>query len=263
MVDAIRRFLARPNDDAGKTFAVAVAVAIASALTVSTASVLLEPFQAANIAAEQEARMEAMLDALPGMRALMLETGVDRLETRMVELSTGEFVPGADPADYDFAAAIGAEETSADIPEEDDIAGLRRVPLAAPVHILQKDGEAMLVVLPVRGTGYQSTIRAMLALESDLNTIAGLTVLEQGETPGLGARILEPDWQAQWAGRTLGEEPGRVLLTVTRGGATELWEIDGITGATRTGTGIQNMIRFWTGEHGYGPFLERLREEGL
>jgi Na(+)-translocating NADH:ubiquinone oxidoreductase C subunit len=68
---------------------------------------------------------------------------------------------------------------------------------------LERDGDLLLIVLPVYGSGYASTIRAMLALEPDLSTVAALTITEQGETPGLGARITEPDWQAQWPGKEL------------------------------------------------------------
>ena len=41
------------------------------------------------------------------------------------------------------------------------------------------------------------------------------------------------------------------------------FEVDGISGATRTSNGISNMLRFWLGPGGFGPFLTRLKEEGL
>jgi Na+-transporting NADH:ubiquinone oxidoreductase subunit C len=121
----------------------------------------------------------------------------------------------------------------------------------------------MLIVLPVYGQGYASTIRAMLALEADLRTVAALTVLEQGETPGLGALIAEDAWQAQWPGTTAIGEDGTPVIEVVKDGATEPWEIDGLTGATRTSNAMQFMVNFWLGPDGYGPVLERLRTEGL
>jgi Na+-transporting NADH:ubiquinone oxidoreductase subunit C len=54
-----------------------------------------------------------------------------------------------------------------------------------PVHLLERDDDLLLIVLPVQGRGYQSAIQAMLALEPDLNSIAALTITEQGETPGI------------------------------------------------------------------------------
>jgi Na+-transporting NADH:ubiquinone oxidoreductase subunit C len=121
----------------------------------------------------------------------------------------------------------------------------------------------LLIVLPVSGNGYQSVIKAMLALEPDLSTIAALTITQQGDTPGLGARIEDPAWQALWAGKQAVDETGQVAITVVRGQAASPNEIDGITGATITSNGVANMLRYWLGEHGFGPFLDRLRQEGL
>jgi Na+-transporting NADH:ubiquinone oxidoreductase subunit C len=41
-------------------------------------------------------------------------------------------------------------------------------------------------------------------------------------------------------------------------------EVDGLSGATLTARGVENLVRFWLGEEGYGPFLakEKLRTEG-
>jgi Na+-transporting NADH:ubiquinone oxidoreductase subunit C len=263
MANPIRAFLDLPNDSTTKTLGVAVGVALASALVVSTASVLLKPIQDANIAAEQAARMEAMLDQLPGMRDLMMETGVTSLETRMVDLGAGAFAPDANPTGYDMLAAGQDPATSVELTPEQDLASIKRRPNLAPVYLLEKDGTLMLIVLPVYGQGYASTIRAMLALEADLQTVAALTVLEQGETPGLGALIAEDAWQAQWPGTTAIGEDGTPVIEVVKDGATEPWEIDGLTGATRTSNAMQFMVNFWLGPDGYGPVLERLRTEGL
>lgn len=258
-----RAFLARPNDDRIKIFGIAVLVALISAIVVSVTSVTLQPLQDAHLEAERQARMAAMLDTLPGMRDLMEEVGVDALETRIVSLSDGTFAPEIDPASYDMRAAAEAPDTSIALPPEADVAGLKRRANFAPVHLLERDGELMLIVLPVEGTGYQSTIRAMLALQPDLTTIAALTITEQGETPGLGARIEEPDWQALWPGKEIADESGEIEIEVVRGEASGPYQVDGISGATRTGNGITDMLHFWLGDYGYGPFLDRLEREGL
>ncbi|MBT8476418.1 MAG: NADH:ubiquinone reductase (Na(+)-transporting) subunit C, partial [Alphaproteobacteria bacterium] len=100
-----RRFLARPNDDSVKLFGVAILVALISAALVSITSVTLKPLQDAHLAAERAARMERMLDTLPGLRDVMEELGVDTLETRLVDLESGRFVGAADPAAFDLKAA--------------------------------------------------------------------------------------------------------------------------------------------------------------
>ena len=259
----IRAFLDRPNDDRVKVFGVAVSVAFVCAIVLSVASVTLRPVQRAHIEAEQAARMEAMLDTLPGMRDLMEEAGVTALETRMVDLATGAFAADIDPATYDVRAAAADPEVSVGIPADQDVARLRRRAPFAPVHLLERDGELLLIVLPVEGTGYQSVIRAMLALESDLNTVAALTILSQDETPGLGARIEDAEWQAQWPGKRVADADGNIVIGVARGPATGPHEVDGISGATLTSDGVAGMVRYWLGPHGYGPFLERLEREGI
>ena len=241
-------FWARPNDDRVKTFGVAALVAVCSAIVVSTASVLLEPLQEANLAAERQARMASMLDEVPGLRDLMAETGVNELEPRTVNLEEGTF---AEP---------GTDGVPVPLPPEADIAGLGERSSHATVYVVESGGELALVVLPVAGRGYQSTIRALLALEGDLRTVAALTILEQGDTPGLGAEIQTPRWQALWPGKEVADEDGDIVISVVRGQASGPYEVDGITGATRTSNGVQNMLRFWLGDWGYGPFLDRLAE---
>lgn len=258
-----RGFLSRPNDDRVKVFGIALLTALASATLVSVASVTLKPLQEAHLEAERAARMAAMLDTLPGLADLMREAGVDSLETRLVDLGTGTFAEAEDPAGFDMMAAESDPALSVAIPPEADVARLGRRATMAPVHLLQRDGDVLLIVLPVSGKGYQSTIRAMLALEADLSTIAALTITEQGDTPGLGARIETPEWQSLWSGKQVFDETGAIAIEVVRSAASGPYQVDAISGATVTSNGVGNMLRYWLGDHGYGPFLDRLAAEGV
>ncbi|MCO4847855.1 MAG: NADH:ubiquinone reductase (Na(+)-transporting) subunit C [Yoonia sp.] len=256
-----RRFLARANDDPVKVFGVALIVALFSAVVVSTAAVTLKPLQDAHLEAERAARMARMLDTLPGMREVMEDAGIDTLEKRIVDLATGDFIGDIDAASFDFQAASIDPAQSVAIPADVDVARLRRRAVYAPVYLLERENELLLVVLPMSGSGYQSTIRAMLALEPDLRTIAALTITEQGETPGLGASIEDPVWQARWVGKEAADDTGQIVISVVRGKAVGPYQVDGISGATVTSNGVANMIRYWVGDHGFGPFLDQLRQE--
>lgn len=155
MANPVAAILARPNDDTTKTVVIAALVAFVCAVLVSTASVLLDPIQQEQIEAEQAARMEAMLDTLPGMREVMEEAGVTALETRIVDLTTGAFAPEIDPASFDMMAAANDPAQSIELSTEEDLASIRRRPNHAPVHLLERDGNILLIVLPVYGSGYR------------------------------------------------------------------------------------------------------------
>jgi Na+-transporting NADH:ubiquinone oxidoreductase subunit C len=256
-----RRFLALPNDSRTKTLGVAFLVSLVAAIAVSTTSVALKPRQEAHIQAAREANLAAMVATLPGLAEVMRETGAESLETVVVALETGQIDPTIDAATYDFVSAQSDPTLTQPLAASDDTAKIGQRPNFAPVYILRGTQRLALVVLPVYGTGYQSTIRAYLALHGDLATIAALSIYEQGETPGLGTRITDPAWQALWSGKQASDNAGEVTIVVVRGAATTANEVDGITGATRSTTGVTNLVQFWLGDLGYGPFLAWLKAE--
>jgi len=36
--------------------------------------------------------------------------------------------------------------------------------------------------------------------------------------------------------------------------------VDGLGGATLTNRGVENLIRYWLGEDGFGPLLKRIKK---
>lgn len=253
------RFLALPNGSRTKTLGIAFLVSLVSATAVSITSVVLKPRQQAHIVAAREANLAAMIAALPGLAEVLRETGAETLESKIIDLATGQIVHNIDPASFDFIATQADPAQSTVLLPEDDIAGIARRPNRAPVYLLHGVEGLELVVLPIYGTGYQSTIRAYLALKNDLNTIAALSVYEQAETPGIGTRIADPAWLTLWSDRLIKNSANEIVITVVPGSAASMSEIDGITGATRSTTGVTNLVQFWLGEKGFGPFLNRLK----
>jgi Na+-transporting NADH:ubiquinone oxidoreductase subunit C len=92
-----------------------------------------------------------------------------------------------------------------------------------------------------------------------MNTIAGIAITQHSETPGLGARIKDRSWQDRFPGTLIRDASGQIRFNVARATASTDYEVDGITGATRTGNGITNMMRFWLGPDGYGPLIDAIR----
>lgn len=58
-----------------------------------------------------------------------------------------------------------------------------------------KDGR---VVIPVTGSGLWGPIWGYVALENDMNTVAGIVMAHKGETPGLGAEIATGKYQSKF-----------------------------------------------------------------
>jgi len=254
-----RRFLAIPNERPAKALGMAALVGVAAALVVSVTSVLLQPLQLANIEDMKQRQMQNMLSTLPGLEEVLRSSGVDSLQSRIVDLDSGSFADQFDVGSYNMDAATSDESMSIALSGQDDIAGIVRRANYAPVHLLQKQGSIELVVLPVYGTGYQSTIRAWLTLAGDLKTVVAFSIYEQGETPGLGSRIEAPEWQALWNGKEIYDQSGAIALRVSKGKSDSPYSVDGITGATRTGNGINHLLAFWLGDKGFGRFLQNLR----
>ncbi|AZQ66616.1 FMN-binding protein [Silicimonas algicola] len=250
-----RRFLALPNESRAKTLIVAFLVASICALLVSGATVLLRPIQTANRAAEEQARIEALLRGIPGMTDLLAQSG-GALSTVVVELAKGRAASDVTAATLDDALADTSNWTA--LEASADIAGLRQRPDFAQIFLLREGGDISLLLLPLTGQGYGGRIDAILALRGDLNTIAGIAITGHSETPGLGGRIEESSWQSSFAGTELRDASGDLRFAVARGEASGPYEVDGITGATRTGRGVANMVRFWLGPDGYGPLIRAI-----
>ena len=251
----LRRLLALPNESRTKTILVAFLVSAISAALVSGATVWLRPIQAANRAAEEQARIAALVQGIPGMSDLLEQSG-GTLSTVVIDLDRGRAAAEVTPATLEAALADPANWTVLDAGQ--NIAGLGQRPNFVQVYLLRDGDTVSLLLLPLSGQGYGGRIDAIMALRGDMNTIAGIAVTQHSETPGLGARIEESSWRASFPGTELRDASGELLFHVARGPASGVHEVDGITGATRTGRGVTQMVRFWLGPDGYGPLLDAI-----
>ena len=115
--------------------------------------------------------------------------------------------------------------------------------------------------MPLHGYGLWSTLYGFIALEENGNDIFGLQFYEHAETPGLGAEVDNPRWKALWNGKKLADAEGNLAITVAKTAppAGPDHHIDALAGATLTTVGIDNLVKFWMGESGYGPFITKLK----
>jgi Na+-transporting NADH:ubiquinone oxidoreductase subunit C len=259
-----------PNDSLPKTLFVSIAVCLVCSFVVSTTAVNLAPRKAANRERARQAQMAAVLASVPEIASLVETAGANALEAKVVDLDTGMYVDGIDAAGFDQRKAAEDPAQSVELSADRDIAGLGRRSNKGGVFLLRDDeGRLRLIILPVSGTGFASTIHGYIALAGDLNTIRGITFYEHEETPGLGAEIENAEWRAKWNGKKVRDDSGSIRVrvvdgTVEAGSPTAIHEVDAISGATWTSNGVSNLVRFWLGDDGFGPYLKRLAaSEGI
>ena len=115
---------------------------------------------------------------------------------------------------------------------------------AAGEYIVFENKNTHEIVVPVIGKGLWDDIWGYVALGADMNTIKGAIFDHAGETPGLGAEIATPKYQAQFPGLTIYEGDELIGIYVVKGGAKgAAHSVDAVTGGTKTSIGLENMIK--------------------
>ncbi|EGU44918.1 MULTISPECIES: Na(+)-translocating NADH-quinone reductase subunit C [Vibrio] len=254
--------MASNNDSIKKTLFVVIALSLVCSIIVSTAAVVLKPKQQNNAVLDQQTKIleVAGVDLEGDIPALYAEN----IEPRLVDFATGDFVDG-DASAYDQRKAAKDPAQSIKLSAEDDIAKILRRANTGTVYLVKDGVETTKVIIPVHGNGLWSMMYAFVAVETDGNTVSGITYYEQGETPGLGGEVENPTWRAQFVGKKLFDENHKPAIKVVKGGAPEGTEhgVDGLSGATLTSVGVQHTFDFWLGDMGFGPFLAKVRDGGL
>ncbi len=180
----------------------------------------------------------------------------------VIDMKTGNINPDKKASNVNIREDMADNDKSFAVKKNS--AKVFRVPDSAVVYELIKDNKPSMLILPVSGKGLWSTLYGFLALDVDTTTIKGISFYEHGETPGLGGEIENPGWTALWKGRKIFDENFKPVFKVKKGAAgspaDDPYEVDGLSGATLTGKGVTALIRFWTGDDGYGPFLAKFRK---
>ena len=113
------------------------------------------------------------------------------------------------------------------------------------LHVFEcKVDGATKYIVPVYGAGLWGPIWGYVALNDDKDTVFGVYFNHAGETPGLGAEITTPKFQAPFVGKKVLEN-GEVGLSVVKAGkvAKPDYEVDGISGGTITSQGVDAMLK--------------------
>ncbi len=258
--------MSTPNDSIKKTIIVALSLCVVCSVFVSTAAVGLKGVQQTNkkLDLQRNVLLAAGLVKPGEADKATVNAMFKQIEVRVVDLDTGEFTE-TDPATFDQRKASKDPAQSKVL--KNDPASIKRLEKQAKVYLVRKEGKLESIILPIRGYGLWSTLYGFLALAPDANTVIGLGFYEHAETPGLGGEVDNPRWKGLWPGKEIFGDSGEVAIEVMKGavdpsrpGAEH--QIDGLAGATLTSVGVSNLVRFWVGDAGFGPFLDRIRKGG-
>lgn len=244
----------KKTDSFFRTILVAVSLCLVCSVIVSSAAVMLKEKQVSN------ASLDKKRNVLIAANLLQEDTDIEQafanIERKFVDLASGQFVTVENPDSFNQRQSAKELETSIAI--ENDPARIGRRSKIAPVYLVLDGEQVKTIILPVHGKGLFSTLYGFIALKSDKQTIVGLKFYEQGETPGLGGEVENPRWLALWKDKKLMDAQGKPALKLVKSIPTSEYEIDALSGATMTTSGIQNMLDYWLSEQGFGPFLSRL-----
>ena len=275
------------HDSIANTMVVAIGVCLVCSLLVSSAAVGLRSMQQKNIALDMKKNI-LQAAGFPGEEIdspqKIEDVFASRVQPIIIDLKTGkqaaEQLVSADPklatvdqalASYDqIKTAKDAksidEGLSHQIPSDKNIAGVGKMETYSHVYLIKDlDGKISKYVFPVRGKGLWSILKGFIAVNNDMNTISGLTYYEHQETPGLGGEVDAAWWKDLWRDpenpKKIFNSDGDVVIHVVKGAAepNDEYAVDGLSGATITSRGVTNMLKFWMGPDGFGPYLEQLK----
>lgn len=193
------------------------------------ASQALKPRQDANI------ELERKLNILSTVLEVKKEDNIEQIySSKVKELVVnykGETVEGVKASSIDIAKEYKKK------PEE------RMLPV---YEFRNENNQIDFAVLPVYGFGLWNDIWGFVALKEDLNTIQGVNFAHKGETPGLGARIESAEIQDRYKGKSIFDAGVLNSVVMQKGEgfdyADDKHKVDGMSGATLTGKGVNNML---------------------
>ncbi len=135
-----------------------------------------------------------------------------------------------------------------------------------PVFMFSETGDEInSYIFPTFGAGLWDWISGYVALGQDLNTVQGVAFDHKGETPGLGARITEANVQQRYVGKKIFNDQGELVsIQMLKGeGNTGLsdHQVDGMSGATITGKGVNVMLENYLGY--YQAFIDKRKSQKI
>lgn len=254
------------RDSFAHTLKVATVLCVVCSVVVAGAAVGLRGMQEANKVKDRKKNvlMAAGLFVQGENKSSEVETIYqENVEAVLIDLESGEPVDSSAVKQDSYDPRKAAKDPQLNKPVEPQTAlgGIKeREKFAFVYNVKGESGVTEKIVLPIYGKGLWSTMYGYIALDVDGNTVKGISFYEHGETPGLGGEIESQKFKDEWPGKKLFGSDGEVAIKLVKAGVAkdEMHGIDGLSGATITSNGVQELIHYWAGPDGFGPYLNKL-----
>ncbi|MEM7392486.1 MAG: NADH:ubiquinone reductase (Na(+)-transporting) subunit C [Verrucomicrobiota bacterium] len=172
----------------------------------------------------------------------------DHITEIVIDRDTGEI-------DESLTAAALAEKPQLDT---------NGLPTKLPLYLWKDDGKVTRMAFPQKGRGLWSTVYSYMAVDAKATSIIGATFYGHKETPGLGGECSQPWFMEQFPEKVIWEDGKYPPFEVVKGGVATRYPdgnnhaVDGISGATITGNGIQDFINQYVGL--YSKYFDKARD---
>ena len=148
-----------------------------------------------------------------------------------------------EPREYQFIKFVQEPSMKAVLSDYDNDPIKERIKLAVgedeegnPVELVvfpaKRGGRTEAIAYSAAAKGYHDLIEVMIGVNPD-GTLTGISIMTHTETPGLGARIVEPEFTDQFAGLDLD----------TTNLSAEGGKVDTLSGATFSTVGVITAVR--------------------
>jgi len=239
----------------GYIFRYAAIMVIIAAALLSTAAMLLKPFQERNMAIEK-------------MGGILSSAKIEGVEKEETINKFNEFVTEAIVVDQNGSVVEsltdGSKENGAAFKlnmKEQLYRKSQGEDFELPIYKVDNNGKVV-YIFPLLGTGLWGPVWGNIALGDDLNTIVGVTFGHKAETPGLGAEITTDDFTEQFIGKQIFDSNNEFTsVMVVKGGVKilpqnqQIHGVDAISGGTITSNSVNDMLKDVL--ESYLPYIEK------
>ncbi len=227
----------------GYIFRYAAIMVIIAAAVLSTAAVMLKPFQERNMAIEKMGGILASADVVVVDKTTTIELFNQYVVEAIVVDQNGEVVESLSEGNKEKGTAFSLNMKK-ELYKKKNGEGFQ-----LPLYKINKDGMTT-YVFPLLGSGLWGPLWGNIALQEDMNTVVGVTLDHQGETPGLGAEISRDFFMKQFKGKKIFDNNSQLVsVAVVKGGIKSkpesMWPhgVDAISGGTITSNGVSKMLK--------------------